>query len=35
MPFYTDPAQMMDEVKPEAAIIATPTTCIWALPASL
>jgi len=26
---------MMDEVKPEAVIIATPTTCIWALPASL
>ena len=24
MPFYTDPAQMMDEVKPEAVIIATP-----------
>ena len=35
VPFYTDPAQMMDEVKPEAVIIATPTTCIWALPASL
>ena len=24
VPFYTDPAQMMDEVKPEAVIIATP-----------
>ena len=24
VPFFTDPAQMMDEVKPEAVIIATP-----------
>ncbi len=24
VPFYTDPAQMMDEVKPDAVIIATP-----------
>ena len=24
VPFYTDPAQMMDDVKPEAVIIATP-----------
>ena len=24
VPFYTDPAQMMDEIKPEAVIIATP-----------
>ena len=33
VPFFTDPAQMMDEVKPEAVIIAPPTTCTWALPA--
>lgn len=33
VPFYTDPAQMMDEVKPEAVIIATPNDLHLALPA--
>ena len=35
VPFYTDPAQMMDEVKPGPSLSPPPTTCTWALPARL
>lgn len=33
VPFFTDPAQMMDGSSPRPSSSPPPTTCTWALPA--